>query len=115
MSTQQTGRVSVDMDGVILKSKPGAKLTIGGVKREHSVDDQLNVYHQESYTPGMIECTLVHVADTDLVAIRNFKNGTVRFKCDTGKVYESTNADCAEVGDMQNGECTVKFGGDWIR
>ena len=115
MSTQQTGRVSVDMDGTVLRSKPGAKLSPGGVKRNHAVDDQLGVYHQEEYTPAMIECTLVHVSDTDLVAIRNFKNGTVRYKTDTGKVYEVTNADCAEVGDLQNGELPVKFGGDWVR
>ena len=109
---QNTGRVKVKMDGDVLRSKPGASLQIGGTKREAVPNDQGTVDFKESTAPAEVKCTLVHVATTDLDAIRDYSNGTVQFETDTGVAYTMPNAFCSDIGELKDGEVEVTFGGD---
>jgi len=115
MSTRQTGRVTVKVDGDQLRSKPGATAQMGGVRRAYEMSDQGETVFKETLQPGMIKCTMQHCADTDLVALRNFVNGTVQYETDTGLVYTMAGAGTTEIGDLANGEVEVTFMGDPLK
>lgn len=106
---QKTGRVKIKLDGATLRSKAGASLQIGGTRREADTDDQGRVYYREMDTPATVSCTLIHTSDTDLIALRDFKDGTINFECDTGTVYTIGGAFMTELGELSNGE--VDFNG----
>jgi hypothetical protein len=107
-----TGRVSVKVNGVTLRSKEGASITIGGVTREPIPNDQGTVDYREETQPAEVTATLVHTAQTDLPALRNFTDGTVNFETDTKVVYVVSDAFTAEVGELSGGEVQVTFGGN---
>jgi hypothetical protein len=106
-----TGRVKVKIDGELLRSKPGASIQIGGVKRT-PVPLDVGFDHKEEPVPAEVKCTLSHVGATDLRAIRAFENGTVTYETDNGPVYTVPNAYCADMGELKDGEVEVTFGGD---
>lgn len=101
---QKTGRVTIKLDGGALRSKAGASVQIGGTQREADTDDQGNVYFREMIVPATVSCTLIHTSDTDLIELRDFKNGTVNFECDTGVTYVIGGAFTTELGELSNGE-----------
>lgn len=112
---QQTGKVTVKWDGDQLRSKPGATAQMGGIRRPGEMSDQGEFVYKETLIPGMIKCTIIHCSDTDLVALRNFKNGTVQYETDTGKMLTMANAVTSEIGDLSNGEVEVTFMGDALK
>lgn len=109
---RKTGRVTVKFDGESIRSKPGASLQIGGVQRDGEMSDQGKFFYSERDVPSEVKCTLIHVADTDLDAIRRFRDGVVTFECDTGITYTVPNAATMELGELANGEVEVTFMGD---
>jgi hypothetical protein len=112
MASQKTGRVTVSWDGNNLKSKPGASFQPGGVQRkENGMDDQGGFFYQEILVPGMIKCTLIHVSDVDLIALRDVKGADVQYSTDTGNVYTIPGGVFTEFGDLSNGEIDVTFMG----
>jgi hypothetical protein len=108
---RKTGRVTVTVDGNVLKSKPGASIKIGGVMREPIMDDQGGYNYTETLEPSQVKCTLLHVAETDLPALRAFVDGTVHYETDTGVSYVVTGAGTGEIGELANGEVEVTFNG----
>lgn len=106
-----TGRIKVKVDGELLRSKPGATLQIGGVKRKPVPNDQGTVDYMEETAPAQVKATLIHVAGTDLRAINDFVDGTVIFETDTGHVFTIPDAFCEELGELKEGEVEVTFGG----
>lgn len=109
---KSTGRVTVKMNGATLRSRPGASINIGGVTREEVENDQGTVDYRESTKASEVTATLVHTAETDLIALRNFVGGTINFETDTGAVYVVGGAFTKEVGDLSEGEVEVTFGGN---
>lgn len=101
---QVTGIVKIYVDGALQRSKPGAKLKLGGVKREAVVGHSLYGFTEE-VEPAELDCTLAHTADTDLPALNALKNANLRFETDTGTTYLVTNAFTTE-------SCEVTSGGD---
>jgi hypothetical protein len=108
---QVTGRVTLTLDNDQLRSKPGASLQIGGIEREFDATDQGEAYYKEKSVAASVKCTMVHCADTDLLKLQKFKDGTAQFICDSGPTYTITNAGTAKVGDLQNGEVEITLGG----
>lgn len=108
---QQSGRVTVKVDGNQLRSKSGAGIKVGGTEREDDMTDQGDVFYKEKNVPAEVTCTLVHVADTDVDGLRSFKDGTVQYETDTGVVYTVANAFTKNLGQLKNGEIDVTFGG----
>lgn len=111
MSTRKSGRVVVKLDGNVLTSKPGASLQIGGPRRAFEMSDQGTPHFQETLVPAEIKATLIHVAETDLPALRGFSDGTVTFEDDLGVVYVVNSAATAEFGTLANGEVEITIGG----
>jgi hypothetical protein len=109
--SQQTGRVTIKLDGEPLRSKPGAKMQLGGVQRKYSVTDQGETIFQEELVPAEMSCTMPHLSDTDVERIRDFKNGTCQYVTDTGVTYTMAKAGYAKSGDLSNGELDVTFQG----
>jgi Phage tail tube protein len=109
---QQTGRVTIKLDNETLRSKGGASLQIGGIRRAFDATDQMESYYRESVIPAQIKCTMPHMSDTDLIRLRDWKNGTAHFTTDSGHTYTVANAAVAEIGDLANGDVDVTIGGD---
>jgi hypothetical protein len=108
---QATGRVKVKVNGTQLRSKRGASLQIGGVTRNDVPNDDGTVDFNEETQPAQITATLTHTSETDLIALRNFKGGTVVFETDTGVSYSVGGAYTKSVGELSEGEVPVTFGG----
>ena len=109
---QVSGRATIKLEGEALRSKPGSSMQIGGIAREFDVTDQLQSYFRERGKVAMIKVTVIHASDTELVKLRDFKNGTITFETDTGRVYTIANAAYADSGDLSNGEVECTFMGD---
>lgn len=109
--SQQTGRVTLALDNEQLRSKPGAEIDIGGIERDFDATDQGESFYKEKSIPASIKATLVHMADTDMRKLQNFKNGTAVFVCDTGPTYTVTQAATAKVGALKGGEVEITLGG----
>ncbi len=109
---QVTGRVTIKLDSDSLRTKPGATLQIGGIERQFDVTDQDQAYFRERSTPAAIKGTIVHASDTDLIALRKWKNGTAVFQTDSDHVYTIANAAVATIGELNGGEVEVTIMGD---
>jgi hypothetical protein len=72
----------------------------------------MSSYYREVPVPSRIKATMPHMSNTDLPALRRFKDGTVHFECDNGPVYTVSNAATANLGDLSNGEVDIELGGD---
>jgi len=114
---QQTGKVTVKVNGSSLRSKTGSGSMIpGGLTREdNSMTDQGVFMYKEKYEPGEIKCVVMHCADTDVRGMQDSKEVTVSFEADTGAVYTMANAVCTKVGETKDGEVEVTFRGDPIK
>ena len=116
---QNTGRVTVKINGDTLRSRPGG-VTLDDYMRAmwvrhgatEAVDnDQGGIDYRESTQAGGVSCTLVHVSSTDLEALRNFRDGVVNYETDTGKVYVIPGAFMTELGELSEGTVDVTFMG----
>jgi hypothetical protein len=100
------------MGNETLISKPGATLQVGGINREFGMTDQMSSYYREMPVASRVKATLPHMSNTDMIALRRFKDGTLHFECDNGPVYTISNAATANLGDLSNGDVDIEFGGD---
>jgi hypothetical protein len=112
---QQTGRVTVKVNGEPHRTKPGASVQIGGTKRTGFMTDQGVFVYKEELVPGMVKATVVHCSDTDVKAIRDNKDVTVQYITDTGAILTMGNAVYSESGDLANGEIDVTWIGDPLK
>ena len=112
MGEQVTGRVKEKVDGELLRSKPGATIQIGGVKRNPMPNDQGTTDFKTENVPAMVKATLHHVANTDLPALLAFQGGTVIWEGDNNISYTVPGAFTQELGELKDGEVEVTFGGD---
>jgi hypothetical protein len=106
---QVTGRVFVALNGQRIRSKEGATLNTGGVKREAAVSDAGVDGFSEGIAVPRVECKINHTAQTDLKAIQDFKDGTLVFETDTGKVFTLTGAWCADPPKLTKGDVDLAF------
>lgn len=111
--SQVTGRCFLYVDGALLRSKSGAKLTgIGAVERTAVIGNQVWGYAEKAIAPT-VEATLADTADLSLVAISQITDATITFETDTGKTYIVRHAWCETAPDLTEGEgdVSVKFAG----
>lgn len=105
-----TGIVKIFINGQLQRSKPGAKLKTGGKTREAHTGNA--VYgHSETVVASELECTIVHMSDTDAVASSALFDQTVRFECDTGQTYLMDGMTTTEPCELSGGEMTLKMSG----
>ncbi|MBI2769990.1 MAG: phage tail tube protein [Burkholderiales bacterium] len=106
---QVTGRVFIALNGQRIRSKEGATLDVGGVDREAAVSDAGVDGYSEKVVQAKVECKINDTADIRIDDIRKFKDGTLTFQTDTGKVYTCINAWCANPPKMTKGEWDLSF------
>lgn len=110
---QLTGIAFIKVDGVMLQSKPGAKLKLGGKKREPKVGHKVYGF-TESVEASELDCTIFHSAATDVEAFRNAVASVILFETDTGVTYQVSNAFLMETPELSDGEgeLSLKFSGE---
>lgn len=109
--TQVTGRVYIALNGQRIRSKEGAELDIGGVSRDAAKSDAGVDGYTETVEAPKVTCK---VNDTALIKVKDFqdfRDGTLTFETDTGKVYTVTNAFCSKPPKMGKGEWDLEFMG----
>lgn len=114
---QQTSKVTVKVDGDAIRSKAGsASAKPGGLYRtETEMTDQGVFLYKEKWVPSEIKVTLMNVADSDIIALRDSKDVTVTYEPDVGKVLTMANAVCTEIGELKDGEVEITFQGDPLK
>lgn len=109
---QVTGIVKVYVNGKLYRSKKGATLKTGGKKREAVVGHKVYGFSEE-IEASALDCTLVHMADTDVSEINGLTEATLRFETDTGVTYLVTNAFTTEPTEIkEGGDMPLKMSGD---
>lgn len=111
MGNQLTGRVFIAVNGQRLRSKPGAKLNIGGVERSTVTGDSgVHGYAEKTVAPTL-ECSVSHGGDTSLTEMAAWKDVSIAFETDTGKVYQLRDAWLKTPPELTagEGEVALKF------
>ncbi len=103
---QVTGIVKVYLNGSLQRSKEGAKLVLGGYERTAAVGHSVYGFSQKK-VPAMVEFTLAHTADTDLIELANMVEATVKFETDTGQSFMVANAFTTKPPEITGGEGDV--------
>lgn len=106
-----TGRVFIALNGQRIRSKEGARLAIGGAKRDAALSDAGVDGFTEQIVPPRVECKVNHDPSMSLKAFQDFRDGTIVFETDTGKLFTVTGAWCAEPPAMTKGEVDLVFEG----
>ena len=107
--TQVTGRVFVSLNGQRIRSKEGASLETGGVEREAALSDAGVDGYMEKITAPKVDCKINHTDVTSMTDIQSFKDGTLTFETDTGRIYTLRDAWCAKPPKLEKGEVTLEF------
>lgn len=103
MSKAITGRAEIRIDGAVIPTENGAKLTLGGVKRNTEVHGG-EMYYSEEETPATVDCVVNHTADVDLFKLANIAGATVMFTCNTGQKFLVRGAVTTEPPDLDAGK-----------
>lgn len=108
--SQVSGILKVYVDGKKFRVKDGS-LSTGGITRTVSKGGAVYGYTEE-VTESELDVTLVHMADTDVVALGTLTNSTLRVETDTGQVYTVQGAWTAEPLKLQwGGDLALKMNG----
>lgn len=113
---QLLGRAKIDFGGKRFRTKKGAKLNIGGIKRTPVVDTDGGVHHTEEYMEATLDCIVLHTSDVDARAIHDATDKTITFIGDNGLTYVMGNAFSTDPPDFtDDGEIPFKFAGNAAR
>ena len=108
---QVTGIIKIYVNGRMLRTKPGAKFNPGGKTRTFESGHSVYGYHEE-VVPATLDCTLVHMADTDVVEMSNLTEQTLKVETDTGQTYVVAQAATTEPCELSSGgDMTLKMSG----
>jgi hypothetical protein len=106
---QVTGIVYIQVDGKQLRSKEGASMDPGGYERTPIMAADKLVGPAEKPVPAMVEATIAHTADTDLIEMSNWTGATLTFETDTGVSYLIANAFTTKPCKVTGGEGDVEL------
>lgn len=111
---KKTGRAFIKINGEMLGSVPGAKLSLGNMERSTVMGDSGPLGYTEKYSEPAIECAISHDGDTDLTALGKITGASVTFETDTGRVYILRDAwlkNAIELTASESGEVSLQFAG----
>lgn len=113
MATNQViGRVTISTASLgVVRSKPGASLNLGGVKRDPVEDDQGVAGFTEATQAPTLDATFVKKAGVSMQALAGITNEDISFEGDDGSHYVLREAWCAEPPELSNDGIKVKFAG----
>ncbi len=111
-ANQVTGKITISTASLgVLRSKAGATLDFGGVKRAEVIDDQgVAGFTSEPAAPS-IDATLTHKSGISLKAVAAIESEDVSFETDTGGHWVLRNAWCVDTVTLSGGEVKAKFVG----
>ena len=111
MASQQqvSGIVFVKIDGAVQRSKPGAKLMMGGVERTAIIANGKVVGFAEKGVAATVSFTLAHKGGDDLIALQDSIDSTLEFETDTGDTYVVSPAFASKPAELSDGEGDVAF------
>ena len=109
---RKIGRVTIDVDGEVFRTVPGARLMAGGPMRTSEMTDQNELVFAETLDPCVIECEIVHTTGTDMTTIQSIVDGTISFVGDNGDAYVSRGAHYNGGSELSNGNFKAKFTGN---
>lgn len=109
--TQVAGKAFITINGRRLRSKEGAKLNTGGAERDPAVSDSGVDGYTEKVAVPQVDCVINYTPDISLKEIHDFKDGTLTFETDNGKVHTLKDAWCAKPPEVTKGEITLVFQG----
>jgi len=107
------GIVRIKANGLLLESKPGATLDLGGKERELKAGHRVYGF-TEKVVPAMCTCTVYWKAGTPLETLREMTEGLITFEADIGETYQISNATLTKTLKVKDetGEVDLEFGGD---
>jgi hypothetical protein len=111
---QSLGLAQIRFDGKLIPSEKGAKIKLGGIKRTPVLLGK-STHYAEEFEAAEVECVTSLLRGMSLQDLRDARDITVIFECDTGQTFVVRNAfatDVMEVTDGEGGKITVKFAGD---
>lgn len=113
--SQVTGIIEVSIDGTLQAAMEGVEFDPGGKVAEAVMANGKYVGFKEKGSFSSLKCKLVDMSDTDLVAIKAFREVTVKVATDTGKSYsakmstKSANQNDTEITlEMEGKEATLE-------
>lgn len=114
MSKQLLGKAYVKVDGMLLSTKPGAKLDLGGNVRTTVTGDNAVLGFANQIKPSRLECVITVAKGTSLKALQDTEDATVTFECDTGQTYVARGmylVDSLSITAGEGGEVPVNMEG----
>lgn len=109
---RKIGRVTVDADGEVFRTAPGATLQPGGARRTSEMTDQNELVFSEVLEPAVVTCDIVHVTGYDVTTIRSITDATVSYVGDNGDSYVMRGAHCNGTEELANGNIRAMFTGN---
>ncbi len=103
-----TGIVMVKIDGVLMRSEPGAELSMGGFRRPPHTGHKVYGHHEE-VVHAEVKFTTFHAGGDDLRGLGDKVDATLEFETDTGDTYVVREAWCAEPPVLTGGEGKVAW------
>jgi hypothetical protein len=103
-----TGIIKVYINGELHRTKEGEALSFGGKEKTAQVGHALYGFSSK-FAPAEIEFTIAHMADTDVIALNEVDDASVRFVTDTGVAYLITNANVTSPAKLTGGEGDCEF------
>lgn len=110
--SRKIGRVTLDADGEVFRSAPGASLQIGGPRRTSEMTDQNELVYMEVIEPAVVVLDIVHVTGYDATTIRAITDATLSFVGDNGDSYVVRGAHCNGTEPLSNGNIRAEFSGN---
>jgi len=109
---QVTGKITISTASLgVIRSKPGATLDFGGVKRDPVEDDQGVAGYTETPVAPSVDATFVHKGGISIKALADIVQEDISFETDTGSHFVVREAWCTEPPQLSAGEIKVKFVG----
>lgn len=112
--SQRLGKAFIKVNGQLLESMPGAKLNVGGYKRNPVIGGVAVLGFAEELVPSTVECEISVAAATKIMDIAKYKAETITFECDTGQTFVVKDAFLTEPPELtagEGGKVPLKFAG----
>lgn len=105
----------IKVDGTLLRTLPGAKIDLGGKKRDPVVGASSVHGWAETVVPATLECEISLTQGYSLGQIKDITGATITYEADTGQTYVIRDAfvtETLQVNGGEGGKVPVKFAGN---
>jgi len=109
-SNRVQGKININLASMgIIRSKSGASLDFGGVKRDAVTDDQGIAGYIEAHVAPKIDATIIKKAGVSLQALAAIVKEDVSFEGDDGSHHVLRDAWCSAPPTLAGGEIKITF------